>query len=60
MQIWDAKTMAQAPLATVRLPQRVPSGFHGLFVTQEQLDSQDASVEAPRWPLETALWAAGK
>ena len=57
VQIWDAKQMSQEPLATVHLPQRVPSGFHGLFVTQEQLDSQDPNVIAPEWPLETALWA---
>ena len=31
--IWDAKTFSQQPLATVHLPQRVPFGVHGLFLS---------------------------
>jgi hypothetical protein len=51
LQIFDAKTMLPTPLATVHLPVRVPSGFHGLFVPQEQLDSQDSTISAPNWPM---------
>jgi carotenoid 9,10(9',10')-cleavage dioxygenase 1 len=45
LQIYDAKTMSPEPLATVQLPQRVPYGFHGMFVTQAQIDSQEALVK---------------
>jgi len=30
----DAKTMAPDPVAIVRLPRRVPHGFHALFISQ--------------------------
>ena len=33
----DASTMAPAPLAIVRLPQRVPFGFHSLWIDSEKL-----------------------
>ncbi|XP_031273702.1 carotenoid 9,10(9',10')-cleavage dioxygenase 1-like [Pistacia vera] len=33
----DAKTMSADPVAIVELPHRVPYGFHGIFVTEEQL-----------------------
>lgn len=39
--IYDAKTMSDTPLAQVRLPQRVPYGFHTAFVTEAQLKLQD-------------------
>eukprot|EP00747_Dinoflagellata_sp_TGD_P223262 gnl/TRDRNA2_/TRDRNA2_94863_c1_seq1.p1 gnl/TRDRNA2_/TRDRNA2_94863_c1~~gnl/TRDRNA2_/TRDRNA2_94863_c1_seq1.p1 ORF type:complete len:359 (+),score=45.12 gnl/TRDRNA2_/TRDRNA2_94863_c1_seq1:93-1079(+) len=38
--VLDAQTMGGAPLAIVDLPVRVPMGFHGLWVTEEQLQSQ--------------------
>ncbi|XP_024359542.1 carotenoid 9,10(9',10')-cleavage dioxygenase isoform X2 [Physcomitrium patens] len=38
--IIDAKTMAADPVATVKLPRRVPYGFHAHFVSQEQLMQQ--------------------
>jgi len=38
--VWNAKTMAHDPVATVKLPVRIPFGFHGLFVTEEQIASQ--------------------
>ncbi|KAH7447415.1 hypothetical protein KP509_01G106600 [Ceratopteris richardii] len=38
--VYDAKTMARDPVAIVKLPCRVPYGFHALFVTEEELQSQ--------------------
>lgn len=40
LHMYDAKTMAAAPLAAVNMPQRVPYGFHGLWVTNDQIKSQ--------------------
>ena len=38
--VLDAKTMADQPLARVVLPRRVPYGFHGIYVTEQQIRSQ--------------------
>ncbi|KAH7446558.1 hypothetical protein KP509_01G061900 [Ceratopteris richardii] len=38
--VYDARTMAPEPVAVVKLPCRVPYGFHAFFVTEEQLQSQ--------------------
>ncbi|KAG2454857.1 hypothetical protein HYH02_000688 [Chlamydomonas schloesseri] len=38
--VYDAKTMAAKPVASVRMPRRVPYGFHGTWVTEQQLKSQ--------------------
>jgi len=35
--VYDAKTMSSTPLATVPLPVRVPHGFHGLWVGEQEL-----------------------
>lgn len=35
--VMDAKSPALEPIAVVKLPQRVPSGFHGIFVPQNKL-----------------------
>jgi carotenoid cleavage dioxygenase-like enzyme len=43
MQVWDAQTMASTPLARIAMPQRVPAGFHGLFVPHSQLPSSVAA-----------------
>jgi carotenoid cleavage dioxygenase len=40
LHIYDAATMDPTPLAAVRLPQRVPYGFHGTWVTAKQLREQ--------------------
>jgi carotenoid cleavage dioxygenase len=32
LEVWDARDMAAPPLARVRLPQRVPIGFHACWV----------------------------
>ncbi|KAG2431975.1 hypothetical protein HYH02_013191 [Chlamydomonas schloesseri] len=40
LHVYDARTMAPQPLAAVRLPRRVPYGFHGAWVTEEQLQTQ--------------------
>lgn len=58
-QVYDAATMAAEPLAAVALPQRVPGGFHGLFVSQADLDKQDKSVQAPDWEaLSSGRWSS--
>ncbi len=40
--VFDAASMSSTPVARVRMPQRVPSGFHCTFVTAEQLAAQIA------------------
>ena len=40
--VYDAHTFSSEPVARVRLPQRVPFGFHGLFLSEQQLQSQQA------------------
>jgi carotenoid 9,10(9',10')-cleavage dioxygenase 1 len=40
LNVYDAATMSQQPLARVRLPRRVPYGFHSLWVREEQLAAQ--------------------
>ena len=40
MVVYDAKTMASEPIARVALPQRVPYGFHGEWMSEEQFASQ--------------------
>ena len=34
VHVVDAKTMSSEPVAVIDLPQRVPPGFHALFVTE--------------------------
>jgi len=38
--VYDAKTMSSEPLVKVPLPQRIPYGFHGIFVEEEKLQTQ--------------------
>lgn len=38
--VFDALTMGAKPIAKVILPQRVPFGFHALYVPEEQLKAQ--------------------
>src|SRR5690606_3742792 len=36
----DALDMAAAPVARVQLPQRVPYGFHGAWISEERIAAQ--------------------
>ncbi|HEV7128666.1 MAG TPA: carotenoid oxygenase family protein, partial [Ktedonobacterales bacterium] len=38
--ILDARDVAAAPLARVRIPQRVPIGFHACWVPESRLAAQ--------------------
>jgi len=40
LHVYNAKTMDAKPVAVVRLPARVPYGFHGMFMTEEQIKDQ--------------------
>lgn len=40
LAIVDARTMSEKPVAKVRIPHRVPMGFHGLYITKEEFDLQ--------------------
>lgn len=40
--VLDAATMSSAPVCRLRLPCRVPLGFHGTWVSEEQLAAQRA------------------
>jgi carotenoid cleavage dioxygenase-like enzyme len=44
LHVYDAATMASEPLAVVRLPQRVPFGFHSTWLTAAQLKAQTADA----------------
>ncbi len=44
MVVYDARTMASAPVARVRLPQRVPYGFHGEWLSEAQVASQAGAL----------------
>ena len=41
--VYDARTMAATPVVRLRMPQRVPHGFHGHWVTAAQLAAQAAA-----------------
>lgn len=38
--VYNAQTMEPRPVASVLMPVRVPSGFHGLHINEEQLAAQ--------------------
>ncbi|GLI66025.1 hypothetical protein VaNZ11_009730 [Volvox africanus] len=40
MNIYNALTMSPTPVASLRMPRRVPYGFHGTWVTEEQIKKQ--------------------
>ncbi|KAG5182090.1 hypothetical protein JKP88DRAFT_349004 [Tribonema minus] len=42
MHIYNAKTMNATPVATIKIPTRVPLGFHALHVTEQEIKSQHA------------------
>ncbi len=37
LHVYDAASMSDRPLAAVRMPRRVPHGFHGTWLTQAEL-----------------------
>ncbi|BFZ64965.1 hypothetical protein YB2330_006127 [Saitoella coloradoensis] len=41
--VWiiDAKTFSLPPIAKIRIPQRIPFGLHGTWVSRQQLESQE-------------------
>eukprot|EP01094_Clydonella_sp_ATCC50884_P009123 TRINITY_DN18656_c0_g1_i1.p1 TRINITY_DN18656_c0_g1~~TRINITY_DN18656_c0_g1_i1.p1 ORF type:complete len:522 (+),score=198.22 TRINITY_DN18656_c0_g1_i1:143-1708(+) len=43
--VLDATTMDSNPIAVVKLPQRVPYGFHGIFVEEEKILNQREALE---------------
>lgn len=47
-EVWvlDAKSFALPPVARIKLPQRVPYGLHGLWVTAEQIRDQRSTWAA--------------
>eukprot|EP01104_Vermistella_antarctica_P004847 TRINITY_DN15276_c0_g1_i1.p1 TRINITY_DN15276_c0_g1~~TRINITY_DN15276_c0_g1_i1.p1 ORF type:complete len:596 (+),score=158.51 TRINITY_DN15276_c0_g1_i1:63-1790(+) len=51
--VLDAKTMDSTPIARVAMPRRIPYGFHGKWVSDEQMTTQDGwSEEWDMKPLE--------
>jgi hypothetical protein len=46
LRVYDARSMSPRPLARVRTPQRVPYGFHGLFLRREQVAEAMAAAAA--------------
>jgi hypothetical protein len=40
LRVYDAASMAGEAVAVVALPQRVPYGFHALFLNEEQFQAQ--------------------
>jgi carotenoid cleavage dioxygenase-like enzyme len=40
LNVYNAKTMSNEPVAVIKLPQRVPFGFHGAWLTAEELAEQ--------------------
>lgn len=43
--IWDARTFSSKPVARLRVPKRVPVGFHGAWLTAGQLSSHVAHLD---------------
>eukprot|EP01113_Clastostelium_recurvatum_P047688 TRINITY_DN8548_c0_g1_i1.p1 TRINITY_DN8548_c0_g1~~TRINITY_DN8548_c0_g1_i1.p1 ORF type:complete len:545 (+),score=130.31 TRINITY_DN8548_c0_g1_i1:37-1635(+) len=41
--IVDARTLSNEPVAVVELPQRVPYGFHGIWMSEEEINAQKES-----------------
>ena len=37
--VYDAKTMSSTPVCRLRMPRRVPYGFHGVHVSDNELRS---------------------
>lgn len=50
LRVYDAKTMDATPLARVRLPRRVPYGFHTVFVPESDIKAQASSDAATQQP----------
>ena len=46
--VLDATDVAGAPVAAVTLPRGVPSGFHGSWITDDELPDNDVAEVGPR------------
>jgi carotenoid 9,10(9',10')-cleavage dioxygenase 1 len=44
LHIYDAHTMNPVPIARISTPQRVPFGFHGMFVSRDQVAEQKTTT----------------
>lgn len=36
--MWDARNLSDTPILRIQLKNRVPNGFHSLFVTEKELE----------------------
>ena len=44
MAVYDARTMSSTPVARVMLPQRVPYGFHGEWLSEAEFTAQKGGL----------------
>lgn len=40
LQLFDARNISQGPIARVKLPRRVPAGFHGCWMSEDTIHSK--------------------
>lgn len=42
--VYEARTMSAVPVARVKLPQRVPYGFHGTYMSEAEFQQQVVAI----------------